>query len=153
MISSGLPANRKVSVAWQIVFTFIPIVNFWAFYRITKLRKYVLYIVVPSAIVPIILAYYTVTGVWLERSNMQDGLAFGNNELMNRAVLQLYIASLGLQALAIYLVIIWSRQHNILTKVLNLNHHNDGGPKRLSRSTSQGKSRLNIRDFTGQLRP
>jgi len=45
--------NQKVSVAWQIVFTFIPVVNFWAFYRIRKLRKYVLYILVPSLIVGI----------------------------------------------------------------------------------------------------
>jgi hypothetical protein len=34
-----LPANHKVSVGWQIVFTFIIVLNFWAFYRIRKLRK------------------------------------------------------------------------------------------------------------------
>jgi hypothetical protein len=58
-----MPANHKVSVGWQIVFTFIPIVNFWAFYRIRKLRKYVLYVVAPSIIVS--LAYISYIGLWV----------------------------------------------------------------------------------------
>jgi len=54
-----MPANHKVSVAWQIVATFVPIANFWAFYRIRKLRKYVLYVIVPEIVVSIaLLAYY-----------------------------------------------------------------------------------------------
>src|SRR5213593_4532461 len=53
-----MPANRKVSVAWQIIFTFIPILNLWAFYRIKKLRKYFLYIIVPMIAVSIGIAVY-----------------------------------------------------------------------------------------------
>lgn len=49
-----MPANSKVSVGWQIVFTFLPIVNFWAFYRIRKRRRYVLYVIMPSIVVSIV---------------------------------------------------------------------------------------------------
>jgi hypothetical protein len=49
-----MPADHKVSVAWQIVFTFIPIVNLWAFYRIRKLRKYLLYVVVPAIVLSVL---------------------------------------------------------------------------------------------------
>ena len=105
-----MPANHKVSAGWQIVFTFLPIVNFWAFYRIRKLRKYVLYLVVPEIIASIILvAYISNIGLWVPYGD--DGLAFGNP---GQSVLAIFsnIVGWGLQGFAIYLVIIWSRKHN-----------------------------------------
>src|SRR5687768_11519840 len=65
-----MPADDKVSVAWQIVFTFIPIVNLWAFYRIRRLRKYLLYVVVPVIVLSVLITeaffgdlyYYLSTG-------------------------------------------------------------------------------------------
>ena len=63
-----MPANHEVSVAWQIVFTFLPIVNYWAFYRVRKLRKYVLYVVVPAMLLNIAVSAYlydvSVRGLW-----------------------------------------------------------------------------------------
>jgi hypothetical protein len=53
------PANHKMSVAWQIVFTFIPIADLWAFYRIKRLKKYILYVVVPQIAVSIIINYFS----------------------------------------------------------------------------------------------
>jgi hypothetical protein len=105
-----LPANHKVSVAWQIVFTFISILNLWAFYRIRKLRKYLLYVVVPSIITSI--------AVWLSYDQVKhftpwgdDGLPFGNPNSLYAFEISILV-SLALQALAIYLVIKWSREHN-----------------------------------------
>ncbi|HEX2556733.1 MAG TPA: hypothetical protein VHK86_00290, partial [Nitrososphaera sp.] len=72
-----MPANHKVSVAWQIVFTFIPILNLWAFYRIRKLRKYLLFVVVPSIIVSILLLAYIQSQKRFTPWG-DDGLAFGN---------------------------------------------------------------------------
>jgi len=49
-----VPATSKVSVPWSIVFTSIPIVNFWTFYRITKLRRCLVYAFVPFVAVSFI---------------------------------------------------------------------------------------------------
>ena len=105
-----MPANHKVSVGWQIVFTFLPIVNFWAFYRIRKLQKYFLYIIVPEIIVSAAYGWYYITSTDFSKWG-DDGLAFGNG---NSFAVWLATSAIGwaLTGLTIYLVIIWSRQHN-----------------------------------------
>ncbi len=113
-----MPAEKKVSVGWQIVFTFIPIANLWAFYRIRKLRRYLLYVIVPQIIISVAIGAYT--------SSMfaADYPSFGFNEpadpfaadpfeiYSNPIIIASYALSIALQGLTIYLVIIWSRQHN-----------------------------------------
>ena len=111
-----VPANHKVSVAWQIVFSFVPILNLWAFYRIKKLRKYFLYIIVPTIAVSIALAIYISSkSDSLEASFGYPGY-FGMpfNALSSMSALSTIsnAISIGLHAFGIYLVIIWSRQHN-----------------------------------------
>lgn len=109
-----MPANHKVSVAWQIVFSFIPIVDLWSFYRIRKLRKFVLFIILPYAVTTII-ALILIAPAYYEAKLVDPNLRFSrlNWQTANPG---LYIVittiSWGLQALAIYLVIIWSREHN-----------------------------------------
>jgi len=44
---------KPVKMWHQIVFLFIPIVNLWAFYRIQKLTKFALYVLVPNIVVNI----------------------------------------------------------------------------------------------------
>ncbi len=107
-----MPANHKVSVGWQIVFTFITGLNFWAFYRIRKLRKYVLYIVVPSIALSIVSYYYTTT--YLPRFTPwgDNGLAFGDPYQEFAISIITAVVGLCIQGFAIYLVIIWSRMHN-----------------------------------------
>lgn len=114
-----MPADHKVSVAWQIVALFIPIANFWAFYRIRKFRKYLAYAYLPSLAVSVaFLVYYNSTLPIYTRYG-DDGLAFGRQPSPYDFVLfdpALFITSAiinwGLQGFAIYLAIIWSRQHN-----------------------------------------
>lgn len=104
-----MPANHKVSVGWQIVFTFITGLNFWAFYRIRKLRKYVLYIIVPSVALSIASYSYPRQQFSLLGDN---GLAFGDpSEALVVSIITTVIG-LGIQGFSIYLVIIWSRAHN-----------------------------------------
>ena len=43
-----MPADRRLTVWHQIVFAFLPVVTFWAFYRIGRLRKALAYIWGPS---------------------------------------------------------------------------------------------------------
>lgn len=110
-----MPANKKVSVGWQIVFTFLPVVNFWAFYRIRRLRKYVLYVIVPQIILSIALGAYTssVVGERFGSMYMPDGSdTFDSSALSDPVIISSYAISIVLQGLTIYLIVIWSRQHN-----------------------------------------
>jgi hypothetical protein len=99
-----LPANKKVSVGWQIVFTFIPVANLWAFYRIRKLRRFVLFIVLPSAVISIMII----------ASMYSQPVASPYDFIVPNPAIWITgnMVSIGLQASSIYLVIIWSRQHN-----------------------------------------
>lgn len=99
-----MPADSKVSVAWQIVFTFLPIVNFWAFYRIRELRKYVLYVITPE----IILGVVIVANIY----SMPVDSPYDFVTPSPIVSIPVNVISLGLQGLAIYLVIVWSRLHN-----------------------------------------
>jgi hypothetical protein len=104
--------NHKVSVAWQIVFTFIPIANFWAFYRIRKLRKYALYVIVPEIILTSVLLWYYFASIPRFSSLGDDGLAFGSSPEINQVQIISSVVGWGLQGFSIYLIIIWSRRHN-----------------------------------------
>ncbi len=106
-----MPANHKVSVGWQIVFTFISPLNLWAFYRIRKLRKYLLYVVAPSVAVSVALALYLIDSTDTTTLNQANQWFPYSEEQLPFVVLG-YAASSALQGFAVYLVIIWSRQHN-----------------------------------------
>lgn len=106
-----MSVNHKVSVGWQIVFTFIIGLNFWAFYRIRKLRKYVLYVIVPSAALSAVSFYYAATYPRFTSLD-NDTLAFGDPYMAGVVSAVTTLISLALQGLSIYLVIIWSREHN-----------------------------------------
>lgn len=99
-----MPANHKVSVGWQIVFTFITFLDLWAFYRIRKLRKYLLYVSVPSIALSIIVFTYVYS---IDVSSPYDFVAPDPLALAVSIII-----GLGFQGLAVYLVIIWSREHN-----------------------------------------
>ena len=51
-----MPAQGQVKLWHQIVFLFIPFAAIWAFYRIEKLSKAVLYISIPSFVINAITA-------------------------------------------------------------------------------------------------
>jgi hypothetical protein len=126
-----MPTNQEVSVAWQIVFTFIPIVNLWAFYRIRKLRMYVLYVVIPAIVVSVIITTiyaYIIFEPLIDRTMNAKShkLASSNNTSFIYETVSPELwpgesrmtswsmvgASSAFQALSIYLIIIWSRQRN-----------------------------------------
>ncbi len=101
--------QKSVTVAWQVVFTFIPFVNLWAFYRIQKLRLYLLIIIGSSIIAGIIMGIIMVIIM---------GITFGSTgSLMEMPdVSSYYISSIAVgiafHLLAIYLVVKWSRNWN-----------------------------------------
>ena len=123
-----MPAKGMVSIGWQIVFAIISPVNLWAFYRIKKLRLFVLYVIVPSAIVSSII----VVGVFYEMNNPQKGFDDDGNRYpeptlppymtpiepqvgqFNTGTYMLLniIASVVLTVFSVYLIIKWPRQWN-----------------------------------------
>lgn len=110
-----MPADHRVSVAWQIVATFILIANFWAFYRIGRLRKYLLYAYVPAIAISIAVAvyfYYTL-GDLGDNGSAFDGPTYRPFTLDPVLYIFNIATSLAFQGLAVYLVIRWSREHNL----------------------------------------
>lgn len=107
VLAFRMTANYRVSVGWQIIFTFIPFVNFLAFDRIGKLRKYLLYVIVPAIVTPIVVVASNYGENGIGAGSMASYLvALGNIYFM------ITLIGCCLQGFAIYLVIIWSRQHN-----------------------------------------
>lgn len=112
---TSMPANHKVSVAWQIVALFIPIANFWAFYRIRRLQKYLLYVIIPDIAVGIVSVYQYI-------STLKRGVIWGDSALAfgdpyaglssDPVIITTNLASWALFGLSIYLVVKWSREHN-----------------------------------------
>jgi hypothetical protein len=111
------------------VFAFIAGLNFWAFYRIRKLQKYLLYIVLPNFVAGIMFALYltAISGNDLRFDNStaaKPEIVYNNGQPQLQSqfvrqqivgVLYAYLAIImigaDLQAFAIYLIIIWSRPH------------------------------------------
>jgi glucan phosphoethanolaminetransferase (alkaline phosphatase superfamily) len=113
-----MPVNHKVSIVWQIVFTFLPIVNLWAFYRIRRLTKYFLYILLPTIVFGIGITVAFI--VWaLSQGHLSGTLdQFGGGYTLSTEPSSYWLSvianavGIAFQGFSIYLVIIWSRQHN-----------------------------------------
>lgn len=124
-----MPANGKVSIGWQILFAIISPVNLWAFYRIKRLRLFLLFVIAPS----IVISSIVVAGVIYEMENPtnsgfdEEGNRYpeptlppnmtpiepqvgkfntGNYMIINIA------SSVGFTVLSVVLVIKWSREWN-----------------------------------------
>jgi Na+/glutamate symporter len=109
-----MPAKGPVSVLWQIIFViFIPILDLWAFYRIKKLKKYLLYVYVPQIIIGGIIVSLILSMAFEENGlekleNFSEDLE--DNEL---ALIILNISmGLGFTIFSIYLIATWSERWN-----------------------------------------
>ena len=119
-----MPANGRVSIGWQIVFAIISPINLWAFYRIKKLRLYMLYVIVPSLVISSIV----IVGILYEMENPEIPLEkypkpdipphmtpiepeVGKFNTGNYLILNVS-SSIGLTLLSVYLAIRWSREWN-----------------------------------------
>ena len=109
-----MPAKGKVSILWQIVFVvFIPILDLWAFYRIQKLRKYLLYVYVPQIVVGLIVVVFFISMAF-EEDGMQKVTEFSDNLNENELLLTITstVIGLGLTIFSIYLIATWSERWN-----------------------------------------
>ena len=109
-----MPAKGKVSILWQILFVvFVPILDLWAFYRIQKLKKYLLYVYVPQIAVAIVIVVFVVNMVF-EENGLEKVNKFSDD--LNENEIMLAVAStgmgLGFTTLSIYLIATWSERWN-----------------------------------------
>ena len=107
------PATGKVSVAWQAFFAIIPLLNWWAFFRIRKLRKFVLFIVVPLIISYTGLEAFLISiSMQILQETMKSGTPSQTTIEPNIFVQIAVVTPFVLVILAILLMIGWSIQHN-----------------------------------------
>jgi ABC-type spermidine/putrescine transport system permease subunit II len=109
-----MPAKGPVSVLWQIIFVvFIPFLDLWAFYRIKKLKKYLLYVYVPQIVIGGIIVGIILSMAFEENSlekleNFSEDLE--NNDLT--LIISNILMGLGFTIFSIYLIVTWSERWN-----------------------------------------
>ncbi len=109
-----MPAKGPVSVLWQIILVvFIPILDLWAFYRIKKLKKYLLYIYVPQLLIGGIIVGLII-GTAFEENGIEKLENFSEDLEANELVLVIpsIVMGMGFTIFSIYLIAIWSEKWN-----------------------------------------
>lgn len=109
-----MPAKGPVSILWQILFVvFVPILDLWAFYRIKKLRRYLLYVYLPQLIIGGIIAGF-ILGAVFEENNLDRLESFSKDLQGNDLILAVSNIALGLgfTVFSIYLIVTWSEKWN-----------------------------------------
>ena len=112
-----MPAKGSVSILWQIVFAlFIPIADIWAFYRIKKLRKAILYITFPSLGL-MMMVLVPMTSIMIEAGDNPKKIEQMSEDLTSDTGLSVMsivvsIGSIGILIWTIYLIATWSEQWN-----------------------------------------
>ncbi len=109
-----MPAKGKVSILWQIVFVvFVPVLDLWAFYRIRRLRRYLLFIYVPQIAVAIVIVVFAVSMVF-EEDGLEKVSKFSDDLDGHEILLTVASTAIGLSftILSIYLIATWSEKWN-----------------------------------------
>ncbi len=107
-------AKRPVSVLWQIIIVvFVPILDLWAFYRIKKLKKYLLYIYVPQLLIGGMIAGLII-GMAFEENGIEKLENFSEDLEANELVLVIpsIVMGMGFTIFSIYLIATWSEKWN-----------------------------------------
>jgi hypothetical protein len=112
-----MPASGKVSIFWQIIFVvFVPVANIWAFYRVKKLQKGILYLAIPEVVL-IVLSMVFMLGVMSDDGELFsfEDIDESGPDIEGISIAISIIATVGgtgLSILAIYLIFKWSEEWN-----------------------------------------
>ena len=107
------PAKGRVDVRWQIVFAYIPGVLFWSFYRIRKLRLFVVMMVAPLMASIFIVPLVFVGPEYFETCDIVLLLNWGNAACPDASILlPSIVIELIYHGFRTYFIIRWSRQWN-----------------------------------------
>ncbi|MGH1521957.1 MAG: hypothetical protein ACRBB2_06270 [Nitrosopumilus sp.] len=109
-----MTGENKVSILWQIIFVlFVPIVGIWAFYRIKKLQKFLLFVVLPSIA---LISFFLIPIAFLtldEQDNLESEYGVIQDfEGYGFLVIGIFTGSMALTAWEIYLILKWSEDWN-----------------------------------------
>ena len=109
-----MPAKGPVNILWQILFVvFVPILDLWAFYRIKKLRRYLLFVYLPQLIIGGIIVGFILSTVFEEDS--LDRLESFSKDLKGNDLILVasnIVLGLGFTVFSIYLIATWSEKWN-----------------------------------------
>lgn len=108
------PTKGRVNVRWQIVFSFIPGVLIWSFYRVKKLRLFLTTMVIPILASMYIIPMAVIGPEYFEYCDPYMLLIwdFESSCINEEIFLHLLIAELIYHAFKTYFIIRWSRQWN-----------------------------------------
>ena len=111
-----MPAEGSVKMIWQIIFSFIPILDLWSRYRIKKLRKYLLYIYLPVIVLPtVFIAIIVVNSI--NDPNFVETMGDSDSMFVVVFTMVFSVMSIGFTILSIYLVykwtIAWNKQFGV----------------------------------------
>ena len=109
-----MPAKGSVSIFWQIIFVvFVPFLDLWAFYRIRKLKKYLLYVYIPQLFIGVIIAGL-IMGMAFEENGNEKLQNFSKDLEANELVLIIpsIVMEMGFTIFSIYLIATWSEKWN-----------------------------------------
>jgi len=98
--------QKPVSVNWQTLFVFIPILDLWAFYSVQKLRMALLIFLVGFGAVGFVIVFVTLGSDPFLVQNPEE--IYSNSAYIGSSI-GLAIAQYGL---AVYLVRRWSKEWN-----------------------------------------
>jgi len=109
-----MPAKGPVSIAWQVIFSFIPGVLIWSFYRVKKLRLFLAMMAVPILATIYIVPLAMIGPEYFEYCDPAllliwdfDGSCTNEEILVPSIILELIY-----HAFKTYFIIKWSRKWN-----------------------------------------
>ncbi len=118
------PAKGEVDVRWQIVFSFIPGILIWSFYRVKKLRLFLATMVIPILALMYIIPLAAIGPEYFEYCDPYLLLVwdFEGSCINEDIFLPLLIADVTYNVFKTYFIIRWSRQWNegVIQGVKNL---------------------------------
>jgi len=102
-------AKGKVSIFWQLTFAmFVPVLDIWVFYRIKKLQKMILYVILPMTVLIFLIIGFTLDVIAINDDDIDLIDALGVSPL--RIVVT--VVTIPFCIINQYLIYKWSREWN-----------------------------------------
>ena len=105
-------AKRKISVGWQIVFSFIPGVLIWSFFRIKKLRLFVLTMAGPAVAAIYVLPLILGRPDYYERCAGFFNVIVDESCFVQEIVISSIVVNVIYHGFKTYFIIKWTRKWN-----------------------------------------
>ena len=106
-------AKGKVRVAWQIIFSFIPGVLIWSFFRIKKLRLFLVMMAGPAVATIYILPLIIVGPQYYEECDLSFFSLISNESCMIEAlIIPSIVVNVIYHGFKTYFIIKWTRKWN-----------------------------------------